>query len=292
MKYNGFGGIKRLYYNSYIENAKQFLRLNIKIPHFIPRNSINYSQRLFLGEKFLLSNKTLYPYNYSPVSEQSSQSPVDISLQLETAIVEAAYLHRGDPKIVSQVSDKEKGFIEERITESIEVLGKIIKYSGEEADLPAAVYARLLYSRCMAKFAGIGCELINEEVFNKALGQYFQKIRFADSVSLSYVFCALVRNNIWDKELWRQQFERLEQVYFEHEFTQVTNNGPRLFVYRDLKKDESKVIDSNPYGRATFTYMSIKNAVKNNVAGAEEALDKLSKRVDKEFCEEAYVKWG
>lgn len=291
MKYNSFGVFKKLYSNFTLEYLKQLFQTHIKLAVLTPKKSINYSSRLAHGEKFLLFNKSLYPYNYFTSSDEEFNTSLNISLQLENALLESWFLKNENKGLIKKVPEKKLEILKETIIDTVSILQNRIKYvNEEELDFPVAVYARFIYSKKAKDVADIKEDLIEEESFLKAVKLFFSKIRFCDSESLSYAMCALVKNNIFDLIYWDQIFKRVKEVDFEHELTKVTNCSPYLFRYKEVSKSEDQDIFHNPYGNATYIYMSLKQAVDHDVPGAKESLESFSKRVDKKFCENEYLK--
>jgi hypothetical protein len=278
MKYNGLGLTKALYWGNKLPFFYQLLRTNIKLAFRAPKKSILYSERLQSGEKFMLSNKTLYPYNYAPEGHNESRSPLITSIFLNNIIGEMEYYDRNKVKL----EEKSLNHLEDAILLNLTELNQIIDYNKEEElDLPVAVYANFLYARKMGiKYLPKLTDPVSDDNFYKALRLFEKKIRFSDADSLSQVICALIMNNVCENELWGKIFSRLSEVTFEHEHTMVVNSSPYLFYYQALSKSEIfEIPNMAPFGKATLTYSMLQTAVSNNIQGSQEALKNFSKRI-------------
>src|SRR5574343_583920 len=89
MKYNGFGNLTKTYSNFWLNYIKTILQTNIRLAYWTPKKAILYSTRLLSGEKFLLQNKLLYPYEFSSSSLEEANKPLNLSLSLENSLLEA-----------------------------------------------------------------------------------------------------------------------------------------------------------------------------------------------------------
>ena len=68
MKYNSSSTLKSLYAFKPLEYIKTLLLTNIKTCYTNPRNSLYYSIRYNSGERFMLDNKLLFPYQIKLLS--------------------------------------------------------------------------------------------------------------------------------------------------------------------------------------------------------------------------------
>lgn len=273
MKYNGLSVLKNEYTNPIAQFFRQFLRSNIKMPYFNSSKRINFSERQFNGEKFLMENKSFFPYEYKVFEESKLNEPLNIGIFLENNLSELELC-----KSNQFYKDKFGKKVEESIVQNITSLDKLMKYQ-TKLDFPVSTFAVYCFSRAILREKGIAVNVIKDETFNKALDHFFEKINYADGTYISYIMCALVKNNIWDNSKWNLIFNRLKEVKFEFEFTKVNSINPHLFQYREVKENRNINDPMKFYGDAYYVLGSIKEAVKNNVNGSKEALEEFSKRV-------------
>ena len=273
MKYNSLSTIKVKYPSSLGEFFKQLLRSNIKMPFFNSSKRINFSERQYNGERFLLNNRYFFPFNYVVYDESGLNQPLNIALKLENNFKELELCQKDD-------FDKRQyeAAVKESIESNISKLDKIMKYE-KKIDFPVSIFAIYCYSKAILNELGLSKNLVQEETFNKSLDHFFEKIQYSDGTYLSLIMCSLVKNNIWDNKKWNMIFKRLNDVKFEFEFTKVESINPHLFQYRNVneKKDINDPLDN--YGDGYYALCSLKEALKNNVEGSKNALEEFSKRV-------------
>lgn len=278
MKYNGFGSIAKLYSNFYLNYFKTLFQTNIRLAYWTPQKAILYSTRLFQGEKFLLQNKLLYPYDHSPKSNEEANKPLSLSISLENSLFEADtfldYLLEGEPK---HIKDKHSEQVLTNIVEKADILGLTIQVEDEsKLDLPVAIYARLIFAKVVGNIIKLDLK-VSDETFDKTLRLYLNKLRFSDSNSISMVIYALAFRGNRDPNVWKLLFERLGQVSFESEFTKVNNCSPHLFKYRELDSIE-KDYQSGDLA-LHLASVGLQKAVENKISGASEALSQLESRI-------------
>lgn len=231
MKYNALLHKKSLGYSYPFQYLKQLILTNIKTCYTQPK-SILYSKRLNNGEKFLLSNKTLYPYNFKFSKTESDYSSTTLSLKIDVLFQEFQI-----NEIEMKVQDEQ---LVREIIETYSELSKIIKYNkADEIDFPVAVIARYLYFSIRIKdlFKKEENSNDNDSNIKNLIDLFIKKIQYSDSESLGLFmkYLTLVNNN--DSQVWESVHKRLSQVRFEPEFTKVTNYSPHLFQYKEIKEE-------------------------------------------------------
>ncbi len=220
-----------------------------------------------------MENKSFFPYEYKVFEESKLNEPLNIGIFLENNLSELELC-----KSNQFYKDKFGKKVEESIVQNITSLDKLMKYQ-TKLDFPVSTFAVYCFSRAILREKGIAVNVIKDETFNKALDHFFEKINYADGTYISYIMCALVKNNIWDNSKWNLIFNRLKEVKFEFEFTKVNSINPHLFQYQEVKENRNINDPMKFYGDAYYVLGSIKEAVKNNVNGSKEALEEFSKRV-------------
>lgn len=277
MKYNGFGNITKTYSNFWLNYLKTLFQTNIRLAYWTPKKAILYSTRLLNGEKFLLQNKLLYPYEFSSSSLEEANKPLNLSLSLENSLLEAdLFLNYTSGKSIIYKNPTTDVIIS-NIEEKSSILSKSINAEDENIiNLPVAVYARFIYATVVSEIAKLNVKTSNE-IFQKSLRLFLNKLKFADSTSLSMVIFALAHKDFKDSNIWGLLFEKLENTLFESEFSKVQNCSPHLFKYRELDSIEKK----DRFGDLALNIVKqgLKKSVENKVAGAAEALSKLEQRV-------------
>jgi hypothetical protein len=276
MKYNGYGNITKVYSNFWINYIKTVFLTNIRLAYWTPKKAILYSTRLQQGEKFLLQNKLLYPYDYSPSSLEEANKPLNLSISLENSLFEAdLILNYSSSSKAIILKNKTTDFIISNIIEKANTLSKIVNAEDEKVlDLPVAVYARLIYAKTAGVLGKFNLNVSNE-AYEKSLRLFLKKLKFADSTSLSMVIFSLAHEGIKDSSTWTLLFEKLENTLFESQFTPVQNSSPHLFKYRELNSLEKT---QNTDFALMIISRGLEKAIHNNILGADEAFKKMEKR--------------
>jgi hypothetical protein len=277
MKYNGYGNIAKTYSNFWLNYIKTLFLTNIRLAYWTPKKAILHSVRMQTGEKFLLTNKLLYPYELSPASYEEANKTLNLSISLENSLVEADYFINYTSIDRIRFHNKLTEEIFANIKEKTNLLSKTILVEEEkDLDLPVAVYARLIFSQSIQKIGNLDYE-VSEEVYEKSLRLFLKKLKFADSNSLSMVVFSLAHKKYKDSKTWELLFKKLENTFFESEFTKVNNYSPHLFKYREL--DLLKKKDFQEEFALKIIKQGLSICVENKVSGVTEIISNLNERI-------------
>lgn len=227
-------------------NIKKILKANIKTTWTYPK-TIWYSMRYNSGEKFILQDKSLYPYNYDCGIYQEKDS-VGLSTQLLCSIRDHKYYH-----YLRKTNEKNKQFldikeIKKNYNNSFEELVLGYKYNSERSEkefsMPCAVSARVLYGFTLSSASE------NHKLEKSILSHFFKKIEYADAESIAQVMYLLAHYNYFKPEVWGKLIEALRGKHFQPEFTAVASTLPHLFRYKEVKKQGLSFLDS--FGNSLF----------------------------------------
>jgi len=253
MQHYKYSVFKRFYGSPEIGFLKTFFSANIKTLYTYPK-SIWYSLRYNSGEKFLLNNVNLYPYKYNDVYrvQELDLEPVGLSNRTHSNISELDTFRyiQSSGYINSTMSIREMNSNVETLKESVNTalteLVNIIRFGGENINLPAAVSARILYA--LAKDSQLGFRSPNshkleEDDVRNLLSCFTKKIEYADGESLQNVIYALEKSNNYNKELWTTLLNEIKNRQFQCEFTLVSNKAPFLFRYQKNNAFQTDLVD-------------------------------------------------
>lgn len=288
MKFNGLATVKQLYFNYPFQYIKLFFKTNIKTCFTNPK-TIFYSQRYNNGEKFLLDNKLLYPYNYKLSTKNQEIDNINLSYKIDALLQELNFynLQSDNKNVASLFNNKIDNIKSEIISHSSELLKYIRYVNPSELDLPVAVIARILF--CLSRSEKLLNKSLcrDDEEFHQLIDSFLNKIRFSDAESLSLFLSSLSEKNISDISIWNKAFERLNEISFEPEFTKVTNANPHLFRYVETTKEDSKNFSSlaslcyfEGWRGVYLTYNALEKAMSLGVVHSKETLDHFKKRFD------------
>ena len=304
MKYNSLSSYKSSYYFKPLAFLKTLLSTHIKTSYTNPRNTIFYSARYNSGERFLLNNKSLYPFDVKVYNEDHASHPNNLAYKLDNNIRELE-LKNIELSIYNNklFSEKELSTIEHSFSKVLTDLYKSYKYvEKDKLELSAFVLSRIIYS--ISNYNKLLSNSRNRETnqFTKEdfefLVEYFidSKLKYADAESFALVLSAVAGEK---GNKYQKLYKRLSEVKFESEFTKVNNISPHLFKYSEntsyldkftsLFKDVkipyvscntskfSKEVLLNSDRALYLTYNALINASKNNSL-ADEALTEFNDR--------------
>jgi hypothetical protein len=219
-----------------------FMRANLRTTFTYPK-TIWYSLRYNAGEKFLLNEYSLYPFNYDLTSEISKdKEPVRLSTNLLTNITEIQAL---DYRVMPTL-EKSNTALVKAFEENLKELYKGFQYNrdNKEYDCPVAVPARVLYGMVnldhVAYRKGSRADSYYDlETMRFILRCFFRKIEYADTESVTQVMFAMAKLELFAEEFWNELIAVLSTKSFEPEFTKVTPYIPHLFRFKELKDQQN-----------------------------------------------------
>ena len=245
MQHPYYGSLMKFYKNPFLSYISQFLKTNVKTVFTYPK-TIWYSLRYNSGEKFILTNQELYPYKYDlKLNEEQKADPVRLSTTLFVATRELQLVEYLDQKVNKSLKTE----IEDSLLETFNEL-YYINHLNKDLDLPAAVFARILYAYVLIKEHNykVNVEL---DTLNNISDKFAKKAEFADAESISQVlhYLAYVQNIKAD---WGTLLSELKNKHFLPEFTKVTNSEPHVFRYVEVDHHDMKKTNFGEIGNDLY----------------------------------------
>ncbi|MCP4649800.1 MAG: hypothetical protein GY853_06930 [PVC group bacterium] len=198
-----------------------------------------------------MNNQTLYPYSYNlgDFKDDYDSLPVGLSNKLMSNLNELSlfrYLKKFSAS-ESTISRNQK-ILRESLVDTARELVNIVRFGGEDLDLPAAVSSRTLYAIARNQDLKFCDKLsVEEDDLNKLISNFTKKLKYADGESIANVLYSLAALQNFDKTLWSSLLEELSTKAFQPEFTQVSNKAPFLFRYYENDVDKNKYVNKMGY---------------------------------------------
>jgi hypothetical protein len=281
MQHKRYGLLNSLYPTSGF--LKKLFKANIKTLQTYPK-SIWYSLRYNNGERFLLHDQSIYPFNYdTKITQEQESEPVRLSTKLLANINELwnlNYINSYGEKEKTSFGKNYKNQLCDSLKETYLHLYKIIEYNrkDESLDLPAAVYARILYASSIIStlknskdgdlfFSQNENNIFDKNVLNIVLQKFLQKVEYADADSLASVMYALTKFKHFQNEVWTKLIHNLQGKKFTPEFTLVQPKLPFVFRYSEVTP---KNLNIYYYSKGVFQAdWALRESSRNGVDSAE-----------------------
>ena len=260
--------------------------------------SVWYSLRYNAGEKFILFNPYLYPYQYDLANEAfQSKEPVRLSSQLISSIkILQLIQHEHSANYLSDKKTHQE--LIKKFNESFYELFKTFEYNNDNNnfDVPVVVAARTLYASTLYDSLNgpqnsatrIDNFEIKKDTLFVLLEKFLEKVEFADADSISQVLHSLAFYQYYKPEIWNKIIAQLYNKHFEPEFTAVKPLFPKFFSYREVSDFERSLNHIDPkvndllvknFAAVYEAYNAINKAARN-VAGIDTGiLEVLEKRI-------------
>ena len=245
MKHFKYSIFRAIYSNPDISYLKQFFSANIKTLYTYPK-SIWYSLRLNHGEKFMLHNTNIYPYNYNFLQDNNVDTdPINRANKLNANLTEFEilnylisnkvndqYFTNRMPAILSNV----KLETESTYAELIRIVNLV---EGKDLNLPVYIYSQIMYG-FNVNFKHKFNEKLDVTDKNKLIEKFIEKIEYASAEGVVNAMGYLVNTKNYNAEIWNKLVESLENKEFSPEFTKVCNKTPFLFRYQEVEDKSIK----------------------------------------------------
>lgn len=305
-----YGNPKTIWYSlRYNAGEKFILRNYLMYPYtYMPgdiaeetTDPVNLSTKLLcsINEKDAISyfNKTNKVNDYTPVKNNNEEGLANSKnkRKLKSIILKFAnrfsntfdyliYNYRNYNKS-SFKNSKKLNLLDANFESSFQNLHDIVRLN-ENANLPAAVYARIIYASAKLNESGynhLKLQKIDNETLKNVLQKFIKKIEYADNESIAQVIYSMNSHKYYNNSLWNELLNNLKVDEFSSNYTSVVNKSPFIFRYTETK--ENKLRNFDKLGNLLFgqnqktlfeTFNAILNANSNKVLNASAIKDKLA----------------
>jgi hypothetical protein len=261
MQHPAYGTFGKLYRNPFTSYFGKHLLTNIKTLYTYPK-IIFYSARYNAGEKFILDNTEIYPHKYDfNLNQEQVNEPLRLSTKLFTSTREYQILDKINIK--DYLGGHKK--VHESLTGTFSHL-YYINQLNENIDLPVVVYSRILYAHVLIEKKKFHLTVeVKQNVLDKILSRFLEKIEYADAESIANVAYYLAHTGHKSSATWGILLNNISTKSFYPEFTKVINKNPFIFRYEEIKEKSNSNFDKisealylNGYRPVVDLYSSLK----------------------------------